>query len=60
MWFKSIFKYFRYANINSVATCRDLPMPEGQQLPPLYKDMLFHTRPDAATRGLTRVQLPAN
>ncbi|EEV0853231.1 TPA: YkgJ family cysteine cluster protein, partial [Escherichia coli] len=28
--------------------------------PPLYKDMLFHTRPDAATRGLTRVQLPAN
>ncbi|EGF3784410.1 TPA: YkgJ family cysteine cluster protein, partial [Escherichia coli] len=26
----------------------------------LYKDMLFHTRPDAATRGLTRVQLPAN
>ncbi|EFS2932463.1 YkgJ family cysteine cluster protein, partial [Escherichia coli] len=25
-----------------------------------YKDMLFHTRPDAATRGLTRVQLPAN
>ena len=23
-------------------------------------DMLFHTRPDAATRGLTRVQLPAN
>ncbi|HCQ3219185.1 TPA: YkgJ family cysteine cluster protein, partial [Escherichia coli] len=26
----------------------------------LYKDMLFHTRPDAATRGLTRVQLLAN
>ncbi|HFT3750722.1 TPA: hypothetical protein ACH3JQ_004148, partial [Shigella flexneri] len=46
--------------INSIATCRALPTPEGQQLPPLYKDMLFHTRPDAATRGLTRVQLPAN
>ncbi|ENO0518463.1 YkgJ family cysteine cluster protein [Escherichia albertii] len=29
-------------------------------LPPLYKDMLFHTRPDAATEDLTRVQLPAN
>ncbi|EKF7440964.1 YkgJ family cysteine cluster protein, partial [Escherichia coli] len=48
------------ANINSIATCRDLPTSEGQQLPPLYKDMLFHTRPDAATRGLTRVQLLAN
>ncbi|HFL8708700.1 TPA: hypothetical protein ACG53Z_004928, partial [Escherichia coli] len=44
----------------SLATCSGLPTPEGQQLPPLYKDMLFHTRPDAATRGLTRVQLPAN
>ncbi|OSL98802.1 putative ferredoxin [Escherichia marmotae] len=29
-------------------------------LPVLYKDMLFHTCPDAATERLTRVQLPAN
>lgn len=29
-------------------------------LPPLYKDMLFHTSLDAATHGLSRVQLPAN
>ncbi|KAF0665039.1 hypothetical protein L244_24875, partial [Salmonella enterica subsp. enterica serovar Worthington str. BCH-3194] len=29
-------------------------------LPPLYKDMLFHTTADAATVELSRVQLPAN
>lgn len=29
-------------------------------LPPLYKDMLFHTRLDAATAVLSGVQLPAN
>ncbi|ECG8590271.1 YkgJ family cysteine cluster protein [Salmonella enterica subsp. salamae] len=29
-------------------------------LPPLYKDMLFHTSADAATVELSRVQLPAN
>ncbi|EBQ6223335.1 TPA_asm: YkgJ family cysteine cluster protein [Salmonella enterica] len=30
------------------------------ELPPLYKDMLFHTTADAATVELSRVQLPAN
>ena len=29
-------------------------------LPPLYKDMLFHTSLDAATSVLSGVQLPAN
>jgi Fe-S-cluster containining protein len=29
-------------------------------LPPLYKDMLFHTSLDAATAGSSGVQLPAN
>ncbi|PRW41928.1 hypothetical protein CSC04_2621 [Enterobacter roggenkampii] len=29
-------------------------------LPPLYKDMLFHTSLDAATAGASGVQLPAN
>ena len=29
-------------------------------LPPLYKDMLFHTSLDAATTALSGVQLPAN
>ena len=29
-------------------------------LPPLYKDMLFHTSLDAATAALSGVQLPAN
>ena len=34
--------------------------PARAGLPPLYKDMLFHTSLDAATAGSSGVQLPAN
>lgn len=43
---------------NRPSTCREFSISYG--LPPLYKDMLFHTTADAATVELSRVQLPAN
>lgn len=59
---------------NRPSTCREFSLSgEGGEvneacnrararygLPPLYKDMLFHTTADAATVELSRVQLPAN
>jgi Fe-S-cluster containining protein len=59
---------------NRPSPCREFAMSgeEGQVneacnrararvgLPPLYKDMLFHTSLDAATAGASGVQLPAN